>query len=922
MRCRYRIPTTGAMVSTFSFPVEPAGLEPALAERPLGVSNCEAIGFGNPVPSRTDPLESRRRRSPHEGRKSDVKGHPDLPGHPTWKHREMLGVLAQDVRIAVRGLRRRPGFAVPTILTFAVGIGGITAVFSILLGVLLRPLPYIEADRTVRVSEHVDRGGRVIPFALSAPEFLALRDASDALESVAAFAIASGTLYGGTHPQRVIVARTSWNFFQFLGVTPSVGRFFVEGEDGPAAEPVVVLEYGQWRDQFGGEPDVIGSAVRVDEVTYTVVGVLPADFRWLGFSDPVGLWTPYRLDAAEEGPHFLTVLGRLAPGVGIDRVAADVGSVLKRIHRAGGHSRTWTDAEPAVIVAPLREALLGSVRAELFLLFGAAAFVLLLACTNIANLVLGHGATKRRELAIRRSVGASRGRLFVHLLTEALVLAFAGGLLGLLLARWGMRLLITFAPSGIPRLDEVQYDGMVFGFALSVAVVCGLLSGLLPALRSSRPHVTADLRNGIASQGGERGRYGGRALLVVGQGAMALILVIGAGLMVNSFLRLQSIELGFNPAALSKAEVLLPSTYVEDVGQDAQGTGFVRLLPEWGSFQDDVLQRLAALPGVRGASAAAYVPLSGIYGDLAVRPEGGEEIEEAWTTAHNRVTPGFFETMEIPLLRGRTFDAADGEEASPVAIISEAMAQRFWPDDDPIGQRLIAYHLSPDGAPEAVTSEIVGVVGDVRGWVLRGDASTAVYTPLAQTHRLRPTWDSNLRMAFFVRTAESSPAAAGVLRAAVQGVDPDVPLYSVEPMDQLAASWLRAPRFYTFLLSVFGAFAVLLAALGVFGVVSSLVTQRTREIGIRMALGADRRDVLLLVGREVMILIGLAIGVGVIGAVALTRFLASQLYGVEPTDPVTFASMCALVFTVALIASYLPARRAIRTDPALTLRRE
>ena len=835
-----------------------------------------------------------------------------------------MAAIVRDVKFALRMFAKRPAFTATSVLTVTLGVGGVTAIFSVVNAVLLRPLPYAEPDRIVRIWENSVRDGRVIPrFAISSAEFVAFRRETRVLEDVAAVSTGSGTMYGGEYPDRIRIGLVSWNFFQFLGVKPTLGRAFVEGENRPGADPVALLDHSQWRAQFGGDSSVIGRTIRLNETQYTVVGVLPQGFRWLGFPWDVNVWTPRSLPESEAGPHFLAVLGRFRPGLGIHQIGADLGPIVNRIHVETGHQLTWDAPETAVTIASLSEALLGRVRFAVLLLLGAVGFVLLLACANVANLLLSHAAARKRELAIRSSLGASRGRLVSQLLVEALVLALVGGTLGLLFAAWGTQLLVAFSPGNISRLGHVELDGRVLVFSLATTVFTGILFGILPALQGSRPDFKTELKEGSKSVAGGLGRHRVRAVLVIGQVALAFVLLIGAGLMVNSFLRLRRIDPGFNASGLLKADVFLPrSSYAEDAGQDVRGTRFVRLLPRWATFPRAVVHRVDQIPGVKRASAAAYVPLSGLYGEVGMKPEGREELEKPWLASHNLVTPQFFETMGIPLLRGRGFTAADGEEAPRVAIISEGIARQFWPDEDPVGKRFDAYPISPDEEPLPVNKEIVGVVGDVKEWDLRLGPFPAIYTPLSQGQRVRPIWDANLRLSFFVQTDSDPTSVASAIRAAVREADPAVPIFNVDPMEQVASSGLTEPRFYAYLLAIFGAFALLLAAVGISGVIASLVAQRTHEIGIRIALGAERRDVLGLIVKELLILTAVALAIGVAAALALTRFLSDWLYELHPTDPLTFVLISVLLSTVAFFASYAPARRAARIDPMLALRCE
>jgi len=817
-------------------------------------------------------------------------------------HREqrglpMLETLLQDVRFGLRMLRKNPGFSLIAILTLALGIGANTAIFSVVDGVLLRPLAYPDSDRLVWLGHTAAKPNQAS--AISPPTFADYRKECQSFENLTALLLDRSTfnLTGEGEPERLQGRHVTASFFATLGVTPALGRVFLPGEDEPGRDRVVVLSHSLWQRRFGADTKIVGQALRLNGQSLTVIGVMPASFRWQADE----LWAPLALGPenftpAQRGSEFLQIVARLKPQVTIKLAQVEVSGIAARIVRQN------PEAYPAgsdfiAQVKPLRERVVGDVRLMALVLLGAVGFVLLIACANVANLLLARAATRRKEMSIRASLGASRLRLIRQMLTESFLLALLGALGGLLLAKWGINLLLTSNPTNLPRIQEIAVDTRVLGFLLGLSALAVLLCGLLPALGASKTDLQKTLKEG--GRGADSGRQRTRSLLVVAEVAMSLVLLLGAGLMLRSFLRLTQVNPGFAPDHLLTMQVALP---VSKYPEPAQRRAFFQL----------TLEQIKALPGVSSVGAVGELPLGGGVRSATFVIEGRQRgPSEAPPHSDIRtITPGYFQTMKIPLLRGRDFTERDNADAARVAMIDETLAQLYWPGENPIGKRLDLQFE----ADKPAWREIVGVVGRIKHKGLEAEYKGQIFYPLAQAR--------GTRMHLVVRTAPDPLSLVSAVRSAIRAIDPDQPIYGVMTMEQVVAEAVAQPRLTALSLAVFAALAVVLAVVGIYGVMSYAVAQRTPEIGIRMALGAQVRDVLLIVIRQGMKLVLIGIAVGLVASFALTRLMVNLLFGISPTDPLTFATLALLLASVALVACYLPARRATKVDPLIALRHE
>ncbi|MBI3664923.1 MAG: ABC transporter permease [Acidobacteria bacterium] len=803
--------------------------------------------------------------------------------------------MLQDLRYAFRMLLKSSGFTAVAVLTLALGIGANSAIFSVVTGVLLKPLAYHEPSRLVMVFEHNQFSARD---NASPANFLDWREQNKAFVDLAATARRGYVLTSvegrSAAAERLQGAAVSASLFPMLGVSPVRGRNFLPEDDRPEANRAVILSYRLWQRSFGADPDLIGKALTLDGEKYTVVGVMPAAFQ---FPDKdVELWMPiereipYR-DMHWRGSHYLSVVGRLKPDVLVEQARDEMTSIALHIKEA--HPDELTPA--SVSVVPLQEYVVGEARRALMVLLGAVAFVLLIACVNVANLLLARATARAREIAIRSALGAGRRRLVRQLLTESVLLSLAGGILGVILAQWGTDALIALGPDTIPRASEVRVDGWVLAFTLAVSVLTGLLFGIVPALAASKTDVHESLKEGGRTSAGG-GRL--RSSLVVAEIALSLVLMIGAGLLVASFGRLLGVDPGIHPD-----NVLTLRLALADPPYDNRAVFL--------AFYRRVQERLKTLPGVEAAAAINSLPLTprdfantfSIPGRPPLLPGEFLSAEMRW------VSPDYFRVMGIPLLKGRTITDRDTEETPRVVVISETMARRWWPNEDPLGKRIsIAY--GGEFVPE-----IVGVAGDVRNGL---DLEPLPYMYVAYTQLPR---DEMYLVARFSGTLNAA-TLAGMVRREVQALDKDIAVYRVRTMEQVLAVSVGERRFHMLLLGVFASLAMALAAVGIYGVTAYGITQRTREIGLRMALGARRRNVVGMLIGQAMTLAGAGVALGLAGAFALTRFMSGLLFGVTATDPQTFALVSLLLAAVVLAASYIPARRAAQLDPMAALRYE
>jgi putative ABC transport system permease protein len=806
-----------------------------------------------------------------------------------------MRTIWQDVKFGVRVLLKSPGFAFVAVLVVALGIGANTAIFSVVNAVLLRPLPFDAPERLVRVfGTNPQRNSFSRPYSYL--NFSDLRAQNGSLESLAAYSGTSAALSGAETPEQITGVLASGDIFRVLKTKPLLGRLLSPEDEKPGGSPVAVISYGLWRRRFGSDANVVGRQLRLDGREREIIGVTPADFRFEFVTDAADFWTPIDPQASgfqSRGAIFLEVIGRLKPGVSIEQAQADMGGIMGRLQQAYPNP----NAGIGIRLAGAREELVGDLRPTLLVLLGAVGCVLLIACANVANLLLARAAGRGREMAVRVALGASRGRIVRQLLTESTMLACVGGLLGLLFAVWGVSLLSSFIPADVPRFDETNLDLRVLGFTLAASVLTGMLFGLAPAIHSSKLDMNEALKEGGRSATEGRGRNRVRSLLIVSEVALSLVLLVGAGLLIKSFVKLRNTDPGFDPRNTLTASLSLASVRYE---KDEQIT----------SFYDQLIERVRALPGVESVGAVSPLPLSGngmsysfVLLDRPEPPPG-----QGLSASARFITPDYFRAMAIPLRKGRVFTDQDKTGTPPVLVVNEAFARRYLPGEEPLGKRMRLGFGRIEG-------EIVGVVGDVRGNSLSVPGGPEYYIP--QSHA------ASSDMSLVVRTGTSDPSAlAPALRGVLREMDKDQPLYEVRTMSALVSRSVARQRFSMTLIGVFAALALSLAAVGIFSVMSFLVAQRTHEIGIRMALGAQGRDILRMVVGHGMTLTLVGVGLGLAGAFALTRLMSSLLFGVSATDPVTFGGVAALLAAVALLACYVPARRATRVDPMVALRHD
>lgn len=805
-----------------------------------------------------------------------------------------MPTLLQDLRYAARTLAKNPGFAAAAALTLALGVGANTAIFSVVNGVLLRPLPFAEPERLMIVWE-TDPHNQSFREGASVPDFFDWKHQSRRFERLAASTAAERNLTGpGKEPERLEIAAVSHDLFALLKIEPSLGRAFRPEEDEPGGARVAILSHGIWQSRYGGAPEALGQIITLDGRDHEIVGVMPTHF---GFPADAPLWVP--LASATEtfrevrGVHNLTVLGRLKRGATREAAQAEMAAIAAGLEKQYPEDNRGRGAA----VESLHEAIVGRVRPALLTLLGAVGLVLLIACANVASLMLARASTRSREIAIRTSLGASRFRLVRQLLTESVLLALIGGAVGLAAAFWGLEALLALSPANLPRSDSIGIDLAVLGFSFALSVVVGVVSGLVPAIQSSSAALSETL-NASSLRAGVRG--GTRGSLVVAEVAMAVVLAVGAGLLIKSFSRLRQVDPGFRTENLLTLRITLPESKYPTPPRSEY--------PRWPkavSFYERLLERSSAVPGVISAAVALNHPLaSGWTSQIEIvgRPEPPGARDEV---RMRPVSPGYFQTIGVPVLKGRAPGERDRQGTPLIVAINEAMARKYFPGEDAIGRSVRFW-----GEPR----EIVGVVRDVRFRGLGRDVDPAIYPALSQM----PMSEFSL----VVKTRVPPLSVLPALRTAVRSIDSDLALFDVATLEQLLSESVGAPRFHMVLLTAFGALALLLAAVGIYGLLSYSVAQRTREIGIRSALGARRADLLRLVVGEGLARSLLGLLLGLVGAFVLTRFLAGLLFQVGTRDPYIFASVVATLLGVAFLASYLPARRAAKMDPMLALRNE
>jgi predicted permease len=813
----------------------------------------------------------------------------------------IMDEFLQDVRYAVRQLARRPGFTAVLVATLALGIGANTAVFSVVDGVVLRPLPYPEPERLTVVWSQFPTMD-LMEFPSSWPEFQDYRTQSRSFAEMGAWGRTQRTLTGGDAPERLDMAYFSWTMFPVLGVQPALGRVFGAEEDVAGSDDVVVLSAGLWQRRFGGDPAVLGETLELDGRAVTVLGVMPPGF---GFPDAdVAAWIPVGIDPANppgRSNHFANVLGRLATGVTLATASEELGGLVRRWEDDPALEHSYShDLHPAFL-RPLPEQTVGDVRTSLMVMLGAVGLVLLIACANVANLLLVRGEGRLREISIRAAMGAGRARIVRQLLTESVLMAVLGGLVGVLLARAGLVGLLALAPPDLPRAEGIGLSGTVLAFSGGVALLSGLLFGLAPASQMLRMDVQGPLRD--EGRGGTAGRtrFRYRQLLVVSQTSLAIMLLIASGLLIQSFWRLRNVDPGFNPSEVLALSLSLPTARYPD---DADVTGFYR----------DLMPRVAAVPGVEAAGMVRRAPLTGSLPPNDIEFETRPRVESEGPPMNadiQVVSAGYFRSMGIPLLQGRLFDVTDDESSEAVALVDDVLARRFFEDPS----RAIGERIRQPGENE--WARIVGIVGAVRQEALDQDARAQLYLLHAQSPR---TWNVQRGMTLVLRAGVDPLNLVSAVRAEVHGIDANLPVYRVTTMDRTVDESTARQRFTMLLQLVFGGVAMALALVGIYGVLSYSVAQRTREIGIRMALGARQESILKLVVGQGMKLVLVAVGVGLLGALAAAQVLASLLYGVSPRDPLTYGVVAVTLVAAALVACWLPARRASSVTPQTALR--
>ncbi len=808
----------------------------------------------------------------------------------------------QDVRHGLRQFRRSPEFTMVAILTLTLGIGANTAIFSVVYTVLLKPLPFRRPGELVRVFEANDRAG-ISGEGCSYPEFQEWQRQNHIFSAMAGATAHELTLTGRGEPTVVRVGNVTADFFAVLGVAPLAGRTFLPADDEPGAAPVVVISEGLWRSRFGADPGMIRSTINLDKRAFTVVGVMPRSFRFSFFEEGPSrqLWIPVVQDplfgpwTKRPNQDVFSVLARLKPGVSAKQGLAEMAPLANRLaqqYHPGDKGRT-------IRFASLREAVTGDASAPLLLLLAAVGLVLLIACANVANLLLARATSRAKEFAVRAALGAGRARIVRQLLTESAVLALAGAALGIGLAYWGVQGLSGLLPPTFPRAESIRVDEWVLGFALTLSLGASLLFGLAPALFAADPQLHTTLQESGGRPGEGAGRRRARNLLVTAEVALAMVLLVGAGLLIRSFAALLSVNPGFETRKILKAEVSLPQFQYSTPQQ-------------WVAFSNELLARVQAERDLQDAAVAVPLPLADQSVNLPFSIANGLPLPPGRTNTadYAAVSPEYFHVMGIPLLRGRYLSRQDAMSAPRVAIISAELARVYFPHRNPLGQQLI-FGFPPDGG---VKREIVGVVGDVRDVALNKMPAPMMYVPFAQA----PFWGVGL----VIKTSSDASAAAHAIEAEVHEVDRDLPVTDIQWMSEAVDASLGQARLRTWLLGLFGAIALALAAAGIFGVIAYSVSRRTHEFGIRMALGADRGSVLKLVIGQGFKLTLSGVGLGAVGALALTRYLSSMLYGVRPADPLTFGAVAVILVAVALLASYVPAGRATAVDPMVALRYE
>jgi putative ABC transport system permease protein len=799
--------------------------------------------------------------------------------------------IIKDIRYGVRGLLKRPGFTVIALVALALGIGANTAIFSLVNAVILRPLPFPDPDRLVWVNGSLRNISNTA--SVSPPDFLDYRSQNKTFEQFAAsgFAALAVNFTGSGEPERLMASAVTGNYFDLFGVAPAIGRGFTLENEKPGADQVTVLSHAFWQKRFAGDTDIVGKTITLDSKSYQILGVMPAG---VSFPQSAELWIPLNFDGKPEmkwrKARFLRPYGRLKPGVTLTQAQADTDMIAAHLEEQFPDSNKGY----SLSLVSLREQLVGGTRTTLFVLFGAVGFVLLIACANVANLLLVRAAARQKEIALRTALGASRMRIIRQMLTESLLLSILGGGLGALLAVWGVQLLVTLSANSLPATVNVTIDTTVLTFTFVISVLTGLLFGLAPALRTAKVGLIDSLKDGArGTEGTLRNRT--RSLLVVFESAIAVVLLIGAGLLVRSLIALQSVDPGFDANNVLTVRIDITNKKYEGPGRLA-------------NFFEQLESRVSSLPGVQSVGLTTALPMSGQLTDIPYTVEGRPPVspDQALDADFRLVNTSYFSSLRIPLLRGRNFTEQEVREGKAVVIVSKQLVDTVFPNEDPMGKRLVS-------GMSGVAFEIIGVVGDIRHTSLGVQPFPTMYLP---------TRDFADRRNLVIRTQNDPLSIVGAVRQEVHALDPDQPISEVKRMTDWVDASVAVPRYNTTLLAAFAALAMILAATGIYGVMSYTVAQRTHEIGVRMAMGARRLDVLKLVVRQGMLLTLVGVVLGLAGAFGLTRVMASLLFGVTAKDPLTFVAVSGLLIAVAFIACFVPALRATKVDPLVALRYE
>lgn len=820
--------------------------------------------------------------------------------------------MLNDIRYGLRQLWKHPAFTIVAVLTLALGIGANTAIFSVVNAVLLKPLPFPAPDELIAVgmTDTRQKGTQTDLNSLSYPDFFDYRDQNRTLANIAVYKERSFALTGEEGASSIRGIKSSADYFDVLGIKPKIGRTFTRADEQGGGGPggfKVIISHNFWQKNFGGDANVLGRTLMLDRRPHTIIGVLPAGFQFPIQTDPLELYITFAEDAAnpdgskpqteQRGNHSLESIARMKPGVSITQAQADLENIAASLEKQYPDSNTYF----GVGTKPLREDMVGDVKTALYILFSAVVCVLLIANANVANLLLARASARGKEIALRAAMGASRMRIIRQLLTESLLLSGLGGLLGLLLAQWGTEALIETVPQNIPRISTIQLDAPVLIFTMLASLATGIIFGLVPAWQASHVDLNSALKSGSRTGSGAEGKGRVRNALIMAEVALALVLLIAAGLLIQSFARLGKVQMGVRTERLLTARVAL-----SDVGYPKN--------ENITAFYDQFLQRIRAIPGVEAASTIVPLPLSGTNMvtsfDIQERPLPDGQRAAAPVRL---IATDYFKTMGIPLRQGRIFDENDRFESAPVVIVNERFAQKYFPGENVIGKRIMPGMASDDSGEKM--RDIVGVVGNVKHLSLRNEDSPEMYLPRTQI--------PFSIMSLVIRTSVSNPSAlTNSLRKELAALDSTIPLTSVRVFDEYVSRSLARARFNTLLLSIFAGTALLLTAIGIYGVMAYSVSQRTNELGIRIALGAGKSSIFRLIVGQAMTLVGISLLVGIAGAFAATRLLNSLLYGVGASDPMTFIAIVLLVSAVAFVAAWLPARRAMRVDPIIALRAE